>query len=127
MAIRALIATLLLGFSFTAAAQSSLSNSLYRYPSLSVPTYSTPSSSTTYDWRSGNRYTTQRNYDGSTNVRGSNLYTGSQWRTTVQPNGDMRGVDKDGNYWRYSNSTKIYTNLGTGTTCMGQGALRTCF
>lgn len=84
-------------------------------------------SSSTYDWRTGNRYHIDKNYDGSTNVRGSNVYNGSQWRTRIEPDGSMRGTDKDGNQWRYDSRSKVYQNYGTGTICRGEGALRTCF
>lgn len=80
-----------------------------------------------YDWRSGNSYSWTRNSDGSTDVNGWNLRTGSSWRTTIEPDGDMRGTDSHGNSWTYDNSTGYYHNFGTGKTCFGKGALRTCY
>jgi hypothetical protein len=47
-----------------------------------------------YDPRSGNSYNWYQQSDGSTNVRGSNLNTGSQWNTTIKPNGDQNGLDQ---------------------------------
>jgi len=80
----------------------------------------------TYDWRSGNSYQWNHNGDGSTNVRGFNMNTGSQWNTTIQPNGNMRGSDSGGNFWNYNSTTGTYWN-SNGTMCTGKGALRTCF
>lgn len=81
----------------------------------------------TYDWRSGSRYTTERNYDGTYTVRGSNLREGSRWRTEIQQDGTMRGTDADGNRWRYDATTGVYRNLGTGVTCRGEGRRRRCY
>lgn len=80
----------------------------------------------TYDYRSGNVYNTEQNSDGSTDVRGYNLNTGSSWKTTIESDGDQRGYDSDGNYWKYNNSTGSYTNFGTGEFCTGRGAYRSC-
>ncbi len=78
-----------------------------------------------YDWRSGNRYNWNHNFDGSTDVRGSNVNNGSQWRQTIMPNGDQRGIDSRGNSWRYNNSTGSYWN-SDGTMCWGKGQFRQC-
>jgi hypothetical protein len=95
------------------------------------PTWSrpstTPRSSTSYDWHTGNSYNTHRELDGTTQVNGFNLNTGSTWNTTIKPDGDMTGFDKDMNYWQYDARTKVYMNLGTGTMCIGEGVARTCF
>lgn len=80
----------------------------------------------TYDWRSGNFYNSQKNLDGSTDVRGSNLRNGSTWTTTIEPNGDMSGRDSNFNSWKYDNSTGSYYNFGTGKMCVGKGAGRIC-
>jgi len=100
-------------------------------PTISVPSatprISAPSTSYSYDWKSGNRYTTTRNVDGTVTVNGSNLRTGSRWRTTIDSSGNMRGTDKNFNPWSYNRSTGMYINYGTGTMCVGQGAARTCF
>ena len=99
----------------------------FTYTSPTVPTISVPRTSSTYDWKSGNRYTTTRNYDGTVTVNGSNLRTGSSWRTTIDSSGNMRGTDKNFNSWTYNSSTGTYINYGTGKMCIGQGAARTCF
>lgn len=76
--------------------------------------------------RNGNRYVTTPNYSGGATVRGSNVNTGARWRTEIEPDGDMRGRDADGNSWRYNQSTGRYTN-SDGTTCAGKGASRRCY
>ena len=85
-----------------------------------------PAPRTTFDYSSGNMYTTTPSYDGGATVRGSNLNTGSMWTTRIQPNGDMTGTDSDGNIWQYNRSTGSYMS-SDGTVCMGTGALRQCF
>lgn len=83
-----------------------------------------------YDLRSGNRsgnqYRWQHNPDGSTDVRGFDFDTGSPWRTTIQPNGDMRGIDSRGNHWRYNESSGQYWNTD-GPVCVGSGQARACY
>ena len=89
-----------------------------------------PQSHTEYDWRTGNRYRIEHHDDAfeqDTHVRGSNLNTGSRWETTIDEDGDMRGRDADGNSWTYDEGTAVYRNYGTGTTCVGQGAARSCY
>jgi hypothetical protein len=83
------------------------------------------SSGSTYDAQSGNRYNWNRNFDGSTNVRGFNTNTGSMWNTTIQPNGDQRGLDSQGNSWQYNNRSGTYLNTD-GTMCVGKGLARIC-
>jgi hypothetical protein len=78
-----------------------------------------------YDWQSGNSYNWQNNPDGSTDVRGWNLNTGSTWGTRIEPNGDMRGTDSRGNLWQYNENTGTYLNTD-GTMCVGKGASRIC-
>lgn len=85
-----------------------------------------PRSGSTYDWRSGNQYYWNRDSSGQTNVRGFNFQNGSQWNTTIQRNGNMRGMDSGGNMWQYNNSTGFYQNFGTGRTCVGKGYARVC-
>ena len=58
-----------------------------------------------YDPNSGNHDNWNRNIDGSTNVRGFNDRTGSQWNSTIQPNGDQRGTDSRGNMWNDNKGT----------------------
>lgn len=89
-----------------------------------------PSTHTEYDWQSGNRYETEHHnnaFEQDTHVRGSNIYTGSTWETTIDSDGDMNGRDADGNMWRYDEGSKLYQNYGTGETCIGSGAARSCF
>ncbi len=89
-----------------------------------------PQSHTEYDWRTGNRYEIEHHDDAfeqDTHVKGYNLHTGSSWETTIDDDGDMRGRDADGNSWRYDESSSLYQNYGTGKTCVGRGAARSCF
>jgi len=79
----------------------------------------------TYDYQSGNFYY-WNNSGGTTHLYGSNSSTGSNWNSTIRPNGNMNGTDSDGNYWNYNAGTKTYFN-SNGTTCFGSGALRTCY
>jgi hypothetical protein len=99
----------------------------YRYtpPSYSAPSYESNSGST-YDAKSGNRYSWYQDSLGTTHVRGSNLNTGSMWRSTIEKDGDQRGTDSNGNMWRYNPDTGRYINYGTGEMCFGRGTLRTC-
>lgn len=84
-------------------------------------------SGSSYDWRSGNRYSWDTDSSGETRVRGSNSRTGSRWNTTIDPDGDMKGSDSDGNRWRYNSNTGSYYNYGTGQSCRGSGRARTCW
>ena len=86
------------------------------------PTYTPPT--TTYDYSTGSTYITTPQYN-STEVRGYNYNTGSQWRTTIEKDGDMRGTDAEGNLWQYNKSTKTYINTN-GKICTGSGATRVC-
>lgn len=68
----------------------------------------------TYDYDSGSSY---RYYDGaygSTNVQGMNFRTGSIWNTRIEADGDMSGIDAEGNFWNYNYDTGNYFNYGTG-------------
>lgn len=79
---------------------------------------------TKYDSNTGNSYNVNQ-YGNQTHVDGYNANTGSQWHTDIDNQGNMRGTDKDGNYWTYNDSTGSYIN-SNGTTCIGRGAARTC-
>src|SRR5262245_43041896 len=83
-------------------------------------------SGSTYDWESGNMYNWNRDFSGSTHLRGYNFNTGSQLNTTIQPNGSMRGFDSNSNYWNYDARSGTYMNFGTGTICVGKSAGRVC-
>ena len=85
-----------------------------------------PSSGSAYDWKTGDSYYWSRGSDGSMDVRGYNAQTGSMWNHTVMPNGDESGWDDRGNYWQSNSRTGYYHNYGTGRTCIGKGAMRTC-
>lgn len=74
----------------------------------------------------GNCYSVTEDGDGGYSVRGFNSGTGSTWNNKIESNGDQRGFDSNGNYWKYNNSTGNYTNFGTGQSCFGKGAFRTC-
>ena len=63
---------------------------------------------TTYDPKSGNRYSTEKDYLGNTVVKGSNDITGAQWETQIDSGGNMTGTDADGNRWTYDASTEVY-------------------
>ena len=80
---------------------------------------------THYDWRSGNSYSCTSGY-GSTSCRGSNYRTGSSWSQTQRSDGTYSGYDADGNYYSGNNRTGSYHNFGTGASCFGRGAFRTC-
>lgn len=56
-----------------------------------TPAPTTPRLGSTYDAQTGNAYNWNRSLDGSTNVNGLNSHTGSQWNSTIQPNGNQRG------------------------------------
>lgn len=89
-----------------------------------------PQSHTEYDWRTGNRYQVEHHndiFEQDTHIRGSNIYTGSRWETTIDNDGDMRGRDADGNSWQYDSGSRSYQNVGTGKTCVGSGPARTCY
>lgn len=89
--------------------------------------YTAPEFGTTYDYQSGNVYTWTKDSTGTTHVQGSNLNTGSMWNTTINKNGSMQGFDKNMNSWSYDSQTGTYMNYGTGKTCIGKGAARSCF
>jgi hypothetical protein len=72
----------------------------------------------------GNCYLTTPRLGGGADVYG--FGNGGTWNSTIEPNGDQRGWDSRGNYWQYDNNTGNYFNYGTGQTCFGKGALRTC-
>jgi hypothetical protein len=88
---------------------------------------SAQSSGSNYDWRSGNSYTWNKGPDGTTNLQGFNLRSGTHWNTTIQPNGNMHGFDGGNHYWTYQQGSGYYHNFGTGDTCIGQGYARHCY
>lgn len=101
-------------------------------PSLAAAQYVNPyapkppeSPYTVRDRSSGNVYRVTPQYGGGATVRGNNYETGSTWRTTIQPNGNQRGTDADGNMWSYNPRSGAYMS-SDGTTCIGKGELRTC-
>ena len=79
-----------------------------------------------YDWATGNSYQVCNN-GGSTTIRGNNFGTGSSWTQTQNSNGTYSGTDKNGNYYTGNNNTGQYYNYGTGKSCYGKGAFRTCY
>lgn len=83
-------------------------------------------SGSTYDWRTNSNYNYYTNPNGATQVYGNNYNTGSQWQTTIQPNGDQRGRDAQGNMWQYNQQSGTYMNYGTGKICTGKGYARVC-
>lgn len=81
---------------------------------------------TTYDYQSGNLYTTSPTYNGGVRVQGSNMNTGAMWNAEIDRKGNQRGTDSSGNYWTYDQGSKTYMNLGTGKMCTGEGYARIC-
>jgi hypothetical protein len=79
-----------------------------------------------YDWRTGNAYTITQQPSGAVNIYGNNFSTGSNWNIQQQPNGHYSGRDGDGNFFHGNNRSGFYQNFGTGRTCFGNGAARTC-
>jgi hypothetical protein len=77
---------------------------------LTLPLTADAQSGSAHDWRSGNSYNWSRQFDGSTRVQGFNTRTGTNWNTTIQPNGDMRGLDGRGNLWNYNSGSGLYQN-----------------
>lgn len=67
-----------------------------------------------FDYESGNSFYWNTNQNKETHVLGNNLNTGSTWNTTINPNGDMNGMDSNGNMWNYSKDAGRYINYGTG-------------
>ena len=78
-----------------------------------------------YDWKTGSYYNWDSDGMGNTSVRGSNQ--NGMWRTNIDSSGSMRGTDIKGNPWMYNSGSGVYQNYGTGKTCIGSGASRTCF
>lgn len=79
-----------------------------------------------YDYQTGNSYSTTPTFGGGAHVQGFNGRTGSTWSTDIDPNGDMRGMDSRGNTWNYNRSTGSYMN-SNGHGCIGQGYGRSCW
>jgi hypothetical protein len=92
-----------------------------------APAAAAQDSGRSYDWQSGNGYNWHADSQGNTTIYGTNFGTGSTWSTRTDRRGNMNGYDSDMNYWSYDRSTGSYYNYGTGKTCTGSGALRTCF
>lgn len=116
------LALLLAGVATTASAQ----YSNYRAPSYSTPTYQAPRTTTTYDWQSGNSYTTATRPGGGATINGYNMNTGSMWNTQIDQRGNQQGTDANGNMWNYDARSKTYMNYGTGKMCTGEGYARIC-
>ena len=101
----------------------------YELPSLTPPTYTTPplpSSRTTYDWQSGDTYTTRKRPNGETEVSGFNANAGSMWKRDQAKLLQMIGYDSKMNPWTYDAETGTYFNYGTGKMCFGGGVARVC-
>lgn len=116
------LALLLAGVATTASAQ----YRPYQTPTYQTPTYQAPRTTTTYDWQSGNSYTTTTRPGGGANVNGYNMNNGSMWNTQIDPRGNQQGTDANGNMWNYNAGTKTYMNYGTGKMCTGEGYARIC-
>jgi len=85
-----------------------------------------PSFEQKYDWQSGNSYSIHRDLNGNTRIRGFNSYTGSNWTTNIDRQGNFSGIDKRSNPWSYNSRSGLYQNFGTGKICWGKGVFRTC-
>ena len=81
---------------------------------------------TKYDYATGNSYRVCNN-GGSTSIYGNNSRTGSSWSQRQNSNGTYNGTDSNGNYYTGNNNTGTYYNFGTGKSCYGTGAFRTCY
>jgi hypothetical protein len=81
---------------------------------------------TKYDYNSGNYYTVCPNSTG-TSINGYNTNNGTTWSQQQNSNGTYSGRDGSGNLYSGDNNTGYYLNYGTGETCFGTGALRTCY
>ena len=79
-----------------------------------------------YDWQSGNNYTVCSDSSG-TSISGYNAGTGSTWNQRQNRDGSYSGRDAGGNYYTGNNNTGSYYNYGTGKSCYGTGAFRTCY
>ena len=99
---------------------------LYGYNSPGSGYGTLPSAGSVYDRQSGNSYYWSPGPDGSTNIQGYNTRTEARWSRTIKRNGDQSGWDSRGNYWQYDSGTGYYRNYGTGRTCVGKGAFRSC-
>ena len=86
-----------------------------------------PTTKHTYDWQTGNSYTTNTDALGNTTINGYNTQTGSMWNTKIDKQGNMNGTDAKGNMWNYNKNSKTYHNYGTGKTCYGEGASKVCY
>lgn len=89
------------------------------------PVASHAQSWSSYDYNSNNYYSNHADTSGVTTY-GSNLNNGAQWQLRQNYDGTYNGLDSDGNYFSGNNNTGFYQNLGTGVTCFGTGAFRTC-
>lgn len=78
-----------------------------------------------YDRQSDNYYVLVRKWDGTLQLDGENLTTGSRWQTIYSPDGSSRGVDKAGTTWEYNPEECFYKN-STGKVCIGCGDARVC-
>jgi hypothetical protein len=116
----------LLGVALAAAVTTAASAQYQSYKPYQPPTYQAPKTTNTFDWQSGNSYTTTTKPNGGADVRGMNLNNGSMWNTQIDPKGNQRGTDADGNLWTYDARSKTYMNLSTGKMCMGEGMGRIC-
>lgn len=50
-------------------------------------------------------------------IKGVNVATGAKWNADIYSGGEIKGVDINGDHFRYDPRTKLWTNLATGKTC----------
>lgn len=58
--------------------------------------------------------------------QGYNPNTGSSWNYGSHGS-NTYGTDSRGNAWNYNAGSNVYQNYGTGRTCTGTGAYRSCY
>ncbi|SDY75869.1 hypothetical protein [Citreimonas salinaria] len=80
----------------------------------------------TFDYQSGNMYNNYSDGQGVTTY-GNNIQGGTNWNLRQDYDGSYSGTDSQGNFFYGDQNSGFYSNPGTGTTCIGTGALRTCY
>lgn len=73
-----------------------------------------------YDYNSGNNYSTYNDGNGNSRTQGYNSRTGSQWSSQTNQSGIQSGYDSQNRYWTYNPQAKTYTR-SDGKYCSGVG------
>ena len=90
-----------------------------------VPTRAGSYPNTAYDQGGREKVTYDLDRSGGY-VRGVNAATGARWNAEVSATGAMKGVDADGNHWRYDPWARVYYNQTTGRSCAAASVRRVC-